>query len=83
MSVATVLRSIGLHLASLLGAVTPRATIAAQLPTDSELVASDQAGDLRDAVLGFHKTGNLAPYKIAEVFVGHKQKRLRIAGKQA
>jgi hypothetical protein len=36
--VAAVLRSISRHLTSLLGAITPRASITAQLPTDGGLV---------------------------------------------
>ena len=37
---------------------------------------SDHAGDLRDAVLGFHKAGNLVSFSLAEVFGGNKQLRL-------
>ena len=53
--VAAVLRSIGRHLASLLGAVTARASIAAQLPTDGGLVSVQYLGYLRLIVSGFHK----------------------------
>ena len=38
---------------------------------DRGLVASDQARDLCDAVLGFHKAGNLVSFNLAEVFVIH------------
>jgi hypothetical protein len=80
-SIATVLRSIGRHLASLLGAVTPRASIAAQLPADGGLVPIQQLGDLRLIVSGFHKGVNLISFSLAEVFVGHKQ--LRLPGQEA
>jgi hypothetical protein len=39
---------------------------------DGGLVASDQAGDLSDAVLGFHKAGNLVSFNLAGVFAIHR-----------
>ena len=72
-SIAAVLRSIGRHLASLLGAVTPRASVAAQLPTDGGLVPVQQFGYLRLIVSGFHKGMNLISFSLAEVFVSQKQ----------
>jgi hypothetical protein len=36
---------------------------------DAGLLASDQAGDLRVAVLGFRKTGNLVSCNLVEVLV--------------
>ena len=80
-SIAAVLRSIGRHLASLLGSITPRASVAAQLPTDGGLVPIQQLGDLRLIVSGFHKGMNLISFSLAEVFVGHKQ--LRLPGQEA
>ena len=81
-SIATPLRSsIGRHLTSLLGVVTPRASVAAQLPTDGGLVPFQQLGDLRLIVSGFHKSVNLISFSLAEVFVGHKQ--LRLPGQEA
>ena len=74
--VAAVLRSISRHLTSLLGAVTARASVSAQLPTDGGLVPVQQFGYLRLIVSGFHKGMNLISFSLAEVFVGHKQLRL-------
>ncbi len=74
--VAAFLSSIGRHLASLLGAVTPRASDAAQLTTDGRFVSIQQIGDLSLIVSGFHKGVNLISLSLAEVFVGHKQLRL-------
>ena len=48
------------------------ADIAAQLAADLGLVASDQAGNLRHAVLGLHKASNLASFYLVEVFVIHR-----------
>ena len=75
------LRSIGRHLTSLLGAVTPRASVAAQLPTDGGLVPVQQLGYLSLIVSGFHEGVNLISFSLAEVFVGHKQ--LRLPGQEA
>ena len=50
--VAAVLRSMGRHLASLLGAVTARASVTAQLPTDGGLVSVQQFGYFRLIVSG-------------------------------
>ena len=66
--IAAVLRSTGRHLASLLGAVTPRASVAAQLPTNGGLVPIQQLGDLRLIVSGFHEGVNLISFRLAEVF---------------
>ncbi len=71
--VATVLQSMRRHLASLLGAVTARASVTAQFPTDGGLVPVQQFGYLRLIVSGFHKGVNLISFSLAEVFVGHKQ----------
>ena len=79
--IATVLRSIGRHLASLLGPVTTRATVAAQLPADGGLVPIQQVGYLSLIVSGFHEGVNLISFSLAEVFVGHKQ--LRLPGQEA
>jgi hypothetical protein len=79
--VATVLPSIGRHLASLLGSITPRASITTQLPTDGGLVPIQQFGYFRLIVSGFHKGVNLISFSLAEVFVGHKQ--LRLPGQEA
>ena len=75
-SIATVLRSIGRHLSSLLGAVTQRASIATQLPADGGLVPIQQLGDLRLIVSGFHEGVNLISFSLAELFVIHKQLQL-------
>ena len=56
----------------LLGAVAVRACIAAKLAADRGLVASNQAGDLRDAVLGFYKAGNLVSFNLGEGLVIHR-----------
>ena len=39
---------------------------------DGGLVASDQAGDLSDAVLGCHKADNQVSFNLAEVFAIHQ-----------
>ena len=70
--IATLLGTFNRQFAGLLWTVAPRAGIAAQLATDHGLVTSDQAGDLRDAVLGLHKAGNLVSFNLAEVFVIHR-----------
>jgi len=80
-SIATFLRSMGRHLASLLGAVTPRASVTAQLPNDGGLVPVQQFGYLRLIVSGFHKGVNLISFSLAEVYLGHGQ--LRLAGQEA
>jgi hypothetical protein len=80
-SIAAVLRSIGRHLTSLLGSITPRASVAAQLPTDGGLVPVQQFGYLRLIVSGFHKSVNLISFSLAEMFIGHGQ--LRLAGQEA
>ena len=59
-------------IAGLLGAVAARACIKPQLATDRGLVAYEQTGDLRDAVLGFNMAGNLVSFNLAEVFVIHR-----------
>ncbi len=74
--VAVVLRSISRNLVSLLGSITPRASITAQLPTDGGLVPIQQLGDLRLIVSGFHEGLNLIFFSLAEMFVGHGQLRL-------
>ena len=79
--VTAVLRSISRHLTSLLGAVTTRASITAQLPTDGGLVSVQHLGYLRLIVSGFHEGVNLISFNLAEVFVGHKQ--LRLPGQEA
>ncbi len=79
--VAVVLRSISRHLTSLLGAVTPRASVAAHPPTDGGLVTIQQFGYLRVIVSCFHKGMNLISFSLVEVFVGHKQ--LRLPGQEA
>ena len=73
--VATVLPSIGRHLASLLGSITPRASVTTQLPTDGGLVPIQQFGYFRLIVSGFHKGVNLISFSLDELFVGHGQQR--------
>ena len=73
--VATVLRSIGRHLASLFGSIPTRATVAAQFSADGGLVSIQQFGYLRLIVSSFHKGVNLISFSLAEVFVFHKQQR--------
>jgi hypothetical protein len=74
--VAAVLRSIGRHLASLLGAITPRASVATQLPTDGGLVCVQHLGYLSLIVSGFYKGVNLISFSFDELFVGQGQLRL-------
>jgi hypothetical protein len=71
----------GRDLASLLGAVTARASVTAQLPIDGGLVSVQHLGYLRLIVSGFHKGVNLISFSLVEVFVCHKQ--LRLAGQEA
>jgi hypothetical protein len=59
-------------IAVLLGAVAARACTTAQLASGLGPFVSDQAGDLRDAVLGFHRAGDLVSFNLAEVFVIHR-----------
>ena len=70
--VTTLLGAFSRQFAGLLGAVAARASITAQLAADRGLVVSNQTGDLRNAVLGFHKAGNLVSFNLAEVFVIHR-----------
>jgi len=51
--------------------VAARAYVAAQLAADRGLVALNQAGDLRDAVLGFHKADNLVSHNLVGATVIH------------
>jgi hypothetical protein len=74
--VTAVLRSIGRHLASLLGSIAQRTSVAAQIPTDGGLVSVQYLGYLRMIVSGFHEGVNLISFSLAEVFVGHGQLRL-------
>jgi hypothetical protein len=67
--IATLLGALNRQFAGLLGAVASRASITAQIAADRGLVASDQTGDLRGAVLGVHKAGNLVSFNLAEVFL--------------
>ena len=69
------------HFASLLGAVTPRASVTAQLPTDGGLASVQHLGYLRLIVSSFHEGVNLISSSLAEMFVGHKQ--LRLPGQEA
>jgi hypothetical protein len=78
---AAVLRSIGRHLASLFGSVTPRTNVTAQLPTDVGLASVQHLVYLRLIVSGFHNGVSLIYFSLAEVFVGHKQ--LRLSGQEA
>jgi hypothetical protein len=71
----------GRNLASLLGAVTPRARVADQHQTDGGLVSIQQLGNLSLIVSGFHKGVDLISFNLAEMFVGHGQ--LRLAGQEA
>ena len=50
--IATLLGAFNRQFSGLLWPVSPRAYIAAQLAADRGLVASDQTGDLRDAMQG-------------------------------
>jgi len=68
----TFTRAFNRQFAGLLGAVAARACITTRLAADRELVASDQTGDLHDAVLSFHKAGNVVSFNLAEVFVIHR-----------
>ena len=61
------------HLISLLGAVTPRASVTAQHPTDCGLVSVQQFGYLRLIVSSFHKSVNLIKSILTEEFVDLKQ----------
>ena len=79
--IATILCSTGRLLASLLGAVAPRAAVATQLPADGGLVPVQQFGYLRLIVSCLHERVNLISFSLAEVFVGHKQ--LRLPGQEA
>ena len=79
--IATLLGMSHRQFTGLLQTVTARACVAARLAADRGLMASNQAGDLRDVVLGFHKSGNLVSFNLTEVFVIHRQ--LRLAGQDA
>lgn len=70
--ITTILCSIGRLLASLLGAVAPRAAVVTQLPADGGLVPVQRFGNLRLIVSGLHERVNLISFSLAEVFVGHK-----------
>lgn len=61
-NIATVLPSIGRNLASLLGAVTPRASVATQIPTDVGLVPVRQFGYLRLLMSDFHECMNMISF---------------------
>ena len=56
----------------LFGFIATTPGIGAQLGTDCGIIASKQPGNLRDGVLGFHKTVNLISLNLAEVFVIHR-----------
>ncbi len=70
--IAAVLGAFNRPFTGLLWSLPTRADIAAQLAADRGLVTSNQAGDLRDAVLGFHKAGNLVSFNLAGLFVIHR-----------
>jgi len=65
-------RFINLQLTVSLEPVAPRTRIATQLAAHRGLVASEQAGDLRDVVLGIHKAGNPVSFNSADVFAVHR-----------
>jgi hypothetical protein len=73
--IATILCSIGRLLASLLGAVAPRAAVATHLPVDGGLVTVQQFSNLRLIMSGIHERVKMISFGLAEVFVGHKQLR--------
>jgi hypothetical protein len=79
--IATILCSTGRLLASLFGAVAPRAAVATQLPADGGLVPVQKFGNLRLILSGLHERVNLISFSLAEVFEGHKQ--LRMTGQEA
>jgi hypothetical protein len=68
-------------LASLHGAIAPRARNEAKIPNNGELVTDHRHGDRRLIVSGLHERVNLISFSWAEVFVGHKQ--LRLPGQEA
>jgi hypothetical protein len=70
--VATRFRALECQFTRLLGTISTKACIAAQLTTDRGLVASKQFGYLRDGVQGFHEAVNLISFNLAEVFVIHR-----------
>ena len=74
--VAAVLRSIHRHHAILLRAVTARASVTAQFPTDGGFVSVQHLEYMRLIVSGFNKGVNLISFRLAEVFAFHKQLRL-------
>lgn len=74
-----VIRTIRRHHASLLEAVTARASVTAQLPTDGgRLISAKHFGYLRLIMFGFHEGVNLISLSLAEVTVCHKQLRLAV-----
>jgi len=60
------------HFTYSLRAEAADADVARQLATDFGLVASDQTGDLRDAMLDFCKVCNLVSFNLPELFVIHQ-----------
>ncbi len=54
----------GLNLTSLIDAITPIADAATKQAADLESIASDQASDLCDTVLSFHKVGNMVSFSL-------------------
>ena len=79
--IATVLCSLYRELTGLFWAITPRASVAIELPADGGLVPVKQQGYLRLIVSSFHESVNLISFSLAEVFVFHKQ--LRLPGQEA
>ena len=78
--IATVLRTLCRELTGLFGSIAPRASITNQLPADGGLVPIQQLSYLSLIVSGFHEGVNLISFSLAEVFVFHKQLRLRCTG---
>ena len=70
--VAAQFRAFAGKFTGLFGSVASTPGITTQLATDHELASFNQLGNLRDVVLGFHKTGNLVSFNLAEVFVIHQ-----------
>jgi hypothetical protein len=75
--IAAALRSIGRHITSLLGAVAPRASVAAQLPTDCGLLPIQHLSNLSMVKYGSDESVNLITFSLAEVFVPDNQLRMQ------
>ena len=70
--IACFLRTFNRQFTGSLWTVAARARIEAQLAANGRLVTPNRAGNSRDAVLGFHKAGNLITFNLAAVLVIHR-----------